>query len=956
MKWKNQICMCLFFLLACANLFGQLIDCKTLLKRLVTLTNSSNLLHDKYPEELLKYETASLNSSYRTDSCRISLLEQISKIYVARSDYKHATDYILKAINLVATNFNNPSINPSCQIKNYYSLAAIYDSLNKTTEKMTAYDSCIAVAKRLKLVNVFFLYALRQNVEYQFNIGDYEMCISQAELGEKLSRQYLVKKNMKTYGDSASFSLDFAIQKVNALHVLEKYNEAETLLLQKLKTCKSGNLQKYLGVLYEQMALTKMQQKNYIEALKYFNHAKKSYKNGNLINASLKFQYKEIIHNIGYLYAAIQKKSEKGLYYYNKALNIKIDDSKYNKLDSINTLNIYSSIGNVYARMHQFDSAQMYFQYAFNLINRGTNETEVLHSSLDDFIRNQKVEYLTGLYANKGDALYKQYEYTKNPVFVNKAIRMFRVTDQLFERVKGNQFEIGSKLFWRKITHPFYEQAIEACINAGRTEDAFFFFERSRAVLLYDQMKEQRGFSETDILEQRKLQKRSIELQQLLVNIDTGSPRFSQLQNEIADLKDLQNGILKKIKLKNPLYFSNFLDSNFTRLDDTRRKILNDHALVEIFTGDSCVYSMIVTKKEIYFNRINKVDYDSTIYRCLAYMSDYNLVKVDAHFNTFIKNSHHLYDLIFNGKNLPDGPIIFSEDENHFPFETLIINSVANQPVYFIQKHPVSYTYSARFLMNQFSQPSFFKPGNFLGIAPVKFPLKNHLPVLLGSDDAIRDVASLFNVSDTLCGDYATKNNFLTKFGRYQIVQIFSHSSDSSARGEPVLYFADEPLYLSEVSNIKSFATRLVVLSACKTGNGKFYQGEGVFSFNRAFAALGIPSCINNLWSVDNESTYKLSNLLYSNISKGLCIDEALQLAKVDYINSSSPSKQRPYYWAATILAGKSEAIKYRKNRLDYLKISLAILGFAVLPLALIIGTIKLNKGKWDRKKEPHLN
>jgi CHAT domain-containing protein len=112
---------------------------------------------------------------------------------------------------------------------------------------------------------------------------------------------------------------------------------------------------------------------------------------------------------------------------------------------------------------------------------------------------------------------------------------------------------------------------------------------------------------------------------------------------------------------------------------------------------------------------------------------------------------------------------------------------------------------------------------------------------------------------------------------------LYTHSSDSSGRGEPVIYFADSALYLSDlISEYKPLA-RLIVLSACETGAGKVYNGEGVFSFNRGFAAIGIPAAITNLWSVENASTYKLTELFYKYLTRGIPSDIALQKAKLEF-------------------------------------------------------------------------
>ena len=122
------------------------------------------------------------------------------------------------------------------------------------------------------------------------------------------------------------------------------------------------------------------------------------------------------------------------------------------------------------------------------------------------------------------------------------------------------------------------------------------------------------------------------------------------------------------------------------------------------------------------------------------------------------------------------------------------------------------------------------------------------------------------------------------QFSQYRIIQLYTHASDSSINNEPVIYFADSALYLSDLISEHKSHTQLIVLSACETGIGKIYQGEGVFSFNRGFAALGIPAAITNLWSVDNTSTYLLTELFYKWLAKGLPTDVELQKAKLDFL------------------------------------------------------------------------
>jgi len=138
-------------------------------------------------------------------------------------------------------------------------------------------------------------------------------------------------------------------------------------------------------------------------------------------------------------------------------------------------------------------------------------------------------------------------------------------------------------------------------------------------------------------------------------------------------------------------------------------------------------------------------------------------------------------------------------------------------------------------------------------------------------------------------------------------------------------------------------STSLIVLSACETAEGKLYNGEGVFSFNRQFAALGIPSSIANLWQVDNTSSYKITELFYKYLAKGLPLDVALQKAKKEFRSVSSKEKGLPYYWAASILVGQCDPIPVQKLFPWIWMAAVAVV------LLLIVGLMRISRRKKSR-------
>ncbi len=213
--------------------------------------------------------------------------------------------------------------------------------------------------------------------------------------------------------------------------------------------------------------------------------------------------------------------------------------------------------------------------------------------------------------------------------------------------------------------------------------------------------------------------------------------------------------------------------------------------------------------------------------------------------------------------------------------------------------------------MNDFKSGSTTSGKNFMGIAPVNYPSAFSLAALPGSDRSLYKIANYFNNSITKVESQASRNNFMGLFSQCRVIQLYTHSADSSINNEPVIYFADSALYLSDLISEFKPLTRLVVLSACETARGKIYQGEGVFSFNRGFAALGIPAAITNLWSVDSKSTYELTELFYKYLADGFPTDVALQKAKLYFIQNGDKEKLLPYYWAAPILVGNTEVIQF---------------------------------------------
>ena len=100
--------------------------------------------------------------------------------------------------------------------------------------------------------------------------------------------------------------------------------------------------------------------------------------------------------------------------------------------------------------------------------------------------------------------------------------------------------------------------------------------------------------------------------------------------------------------------------------------------------------------------------------------------------------------------------------------------------------------------------------------------------------------------------------------------------------GSPCGVFEDGLLTAEDVSGLDLFDTEIVVLSACNTGLGEVYSGEGVLGLRRSFALAGAKSLIMSLWKIPDIVTPILMGRFYDNlINQGLGKGEALREAQI---------------------------------------------------------------------------
>lgn len=916
------------FLLISINLFvtifasGQCPDRDWLWKRLVFLRDSpSTLSQTQKLNELLSYEGKIKECSYKFDSTHALLMQRIGATYFLLSDYLKATSYTQQAINIIQANSTKHSVNIRHNIKNYYNLGWFYDSLGNVIEKMRAFDSSISLAMRLNSPDLYCVRSLMFKVEHSFDVGDYQRCINYSTLLENVSRQYANNENKEL---GLQYMLTGLFWKVNALIKFKAYKSAEDLLTNKIGECKKTGLQTYLGTIYQQLADLQVQKGNYQQAI---------------LNYNLAFNYEReakdsvscmvILSNMGYdVYFKRLNNVENAIRYCQNALEYRDKRKSKTSSSTFQSLNVLNHLGSLYAHKGLFDSTFIYFQLALNRIRPGMKEEALLSSSLEDFSKHRNMHYLSDLLLNKGDAFKQKYRSNGDRQALNQAVKTYKIADRLLDRIKLEQTELESKLLWRSDSRRLYENAVDACYLQGNTDDAFYFFEKSRAVLLNDQLNEQRWLGQADILRQSQLKKQILVKEREFNTADRSSNQYDELEKEIFTKKQELESLRQHIKENNPLYYQSFLDSNSFNIATIKQNLLkDDQALIEILSGDSAVYVLVITTQKSHLQKVDKHHFDSLSAAYISYVSDPTLL--NKSFESFAYISSQLYHLIFRGISLPGKRLIVSLDNRYFPFEALITK--VRPLTYFVEDHAICYTYSARYLMNNFTSGPDFRANTFMGVAPVQFSSDMHLASLWGSDKSLLRMRQYFGNATNLTGAAASRNNFLNGYYKYRIIQLYTHATDSGYGDEPMIYFSDSVLSLNDLIYQNRPVTSLIVLAACQTGSGRLYNGEGVFSFNRQFAALGIPSSVANLWQADNQSSYSVTELFYKYLAKGLPLDVALQRAKKEFIEKAEfQEKKLPYFWAAPILVGQTNSIMVQESSWQWLLVIVFLLLVAI--------------------------
>jgi CHAT domain-containing protein/tetratricopeptide (TPR) repeat protein len=601
----------------------------------------------------------------------------------------------------------------------------------------------------------------------------------------------------------------------------------------------------------------------------------------------------------------------------------------------------YDNLGELYFLQNQNDKALEYFHKAVMIHMKETSNRAVLtNPSAKDLTNVVVKKALLNDLSDKGKALLAVYKAGKDAEYVKAALETYKLCDHLTDLLRREHTVKSSKIFWREKVVPIYEKAIEAAYLLNDYESAFFFFEKSRAVMLLDAMLNAEALNtindEQLKTEENRLRTALIDARQRLD--EANADERGKILSELVDLNDQFEALTKKLSEQFPNYHNVKYATEVVSLHNLQQQQAGS-TLIHYFLGEEHTWMLAVSsEKNPVLKQIGRTELTQKLVKdYLQFFANAFAIANDP--QGYAVAASKLYEYLLAPAEagaaaeliiVPDGILGF------LPFEALLTAPVDHGDLgrmpYLILERSVRLTFSATVLEQQSKERS--GNGKLLAFAP--FSGDNGFgdyPGLPFSADELSQIQTTV-AGKYLIGKKASKSSFEAKMNKYSVLHLSTHAEANQAGGQPLIAFADTVLFLNELYSM-SIPAKLIVLSACETNIGEVKSGEGIFSLSRGFAYAGANSTIASLWNVNAASTGQIFPVFYKSLSNGAPKSRALRKAKLDYLNSEKGNGhiKTPYDWAGFALMGNDENIELKSpsNPWFYYVVPLVIFAAVIL-------------------------
>jgi CHAT domain-containing protein len=452
-------------------------------------------------------------------------------------------------------------------------------------------------------------------------------------------------------------------------------------------------------------------------------------------------------------------------------------------------------------------------------------------------------------------------------------------------------------------------------------EKAFLLSEKSKATVLKNYASSNYSVAEKKILE-------SIQVCQSNILREQEKAKLADIDfiNEMIKRQNQYSLLLKKSQKNKTLINASALDLKklYAKLEK------ESTTMVSYFSGVSTIYCFKLENAKLSMQSVESINETNTVIS--SFLNFFRQADaIDKNAIAYNRAGNFLYDhlglsKIYKKNNLlivPDGLL------NFVPFEALIVErssykTAVSKFKYLVYDRKITYSNAASFYLNGESI-TIGKP-TVLGVFPI---FENTNLELTFSKEEMSAIQLHFQGNFLKKGD-ATFQNFKKEAHHFSILHLSTHATSGNIVSPAAIRFYDQDVLYSDLYylNIKP---KLVVLSACETGLGKWYKGEGAMSIARGFQVSGAQNLLLSLWKVNDYTTSKLMDNFYQNIHDGLSFSDANHESKIQFLKDPTISnvKKSPYYWAPFVYYGAVENTKESKLWLWVLgSLSIGMLAF----------------------------
>jgi CHAT domain-containing protein/outer membrane protein assembly factor BamD (BamD/ComL family) len=611
--------------------------------------------------------------------------------------------------------------------------------------------------------------------------------------------------------------------------------------------------------------------------------------------------------------------------------------------------------GNLEKALNLIQDAIMVLEHSF--------QDEDLYSN-PDLSKTFNNDFLYEYLEVKADIFFLRYQDTRNLEDLEESQKLYLMVDSLTNEIRNGPYSSRTKLL---VSRSFKRTAGSAIRNSQILHDltkddkfismAFSFMEKNRYAELYSNVAKLKTLENEGTLDSvyNKEQELIYEIvsRRRKLSLDQEDSMKTSLSAELfgflIEFEELQANLTNDLPSYQQVNYNSLLS-----LEDVEERLEASSQIFEYFIGDSLINIITITQSgsNLYSIPLTS-ELNNEILHLQTLISSFDSNRnLDELYNEYSQLSFKIYNqLIGDYLNEKTEEIIISLDGflTQLPFEAFVVrlgkSSFRNED-YLLSEYDISYVFSINLTFTN-PAPDFLKRPTFVGFAysgglrESSIDSRKTIAEIPYSAEEVNAIKNSFNRNvKILIGSEATETSFKNLAGDYNILHLAVHGDGDTldANNSRLIFRMDSLtnddgiLYAHELYNLPFNNLRMAVLSACESGIGKEYPGEGIFSMARGFTYAGCPTTIMSLWTTNDATTAQIMELFYEYLDDGFSTSQALRSAKLEYIRSSKAGFAHPEYWAALVPMGDSKPIVKPQNKL--LKYTLWVIPWLLIAIA----------------------